>query len=392
VNAADIHELLSNRLGLRKVKQTGSGWINATCPFESRHGGGKDEFPSFGVAVADNRSSRYNCKSGSCRASGGNITSLLFALYAHKVRPQAVLEAAFWWAISRDNWHGEATFRLEHEERRLREEGPRGPKKIPRSYDWKSVVTAAINPAAAKADALFALDTPIVATLPESSLNKWRGLSDDALKFLKGSKRNLSEETIKIWEFGSGFDWQGFPRISIPVRDHEQKLVGISKRRVEHELSSGKWEMIDTKIPPKDPNDPPKSPKFLHSKGFKKSLFLFGECRIVKGRTARLVEGHFDVIGLWQAGYQNALAVMGSDLSREQIEKIVKWFSDVVVFGDGDPAGAAMARAIEQVLQPRIPTRVAETILGKDPDQYSDNQLTERLGPPDRQLVKTDQS
>lgn len=355
MNAADIFELLTTRLGLRKARLSSRGWINASCPFESKHGGGKDESPSFGVHVADSRSSKYNCKSGACGFNGDSLTSLIFALAANHVRVPASLESTFWWVIARDNTLREASERPDPEERKKRSRSSK-------SYNWQAALgaSAGMIPSTQSDGKVFALvpHEPMRAkVLNDSDLTRFKDLSSDAFAYLQGPKRQLTQASIDAWELGSSDG-----RIVIPMRDHEQRLVGISKRAI----------------------DPNTKPKYLHSTGFKRDLLLFGESKKIQGCTARLVEGHFDVIWLWQAGYSNAVGLMGSYPSKEQIEKIVLWFSNVVIFGDGDVAGSKMATSTCEVLKSRIPVRIATPLEGKDPNEHTTAELLDLLGPPDR--------
>ena len=356
MNAEDLHKLLLDKVGVRKVKQNSQGWVNATCPFESRHGGGIDEFPSFGIKVASDRSSKYNCKSGSCGMHGDNLLGLVFALEANKVKTLVPYDVLFQWVLERDNTLKEAVARKDPEERRA--------KKVTSSvYNWQSSVEhrSISSTTAGVVPSLIVGELPIPKILPETDLDAIRKLSDEAIAYLEGPKRQLTRETIAAWELGSRYG-----RVAIPVRDYQQRLVGISGRSVPSETK------------------PPKGPKYLHSLGFKKDHFLFGESKKTSGRRAIAVEGQFDVIWLWQVGYQNALAIMGSDPSQQQIEKLVRWFDEVVVLGDGDPAGHKMARDTHEALKARMPARIAKPIEGKDPNEHTEEELSERLGPPDR--------
>lgn len=363
MKAEHIFELLTVRLGLRKARLSSQGWINASCPFETRHGGGKDESPSFGVHVASDRSSKYNCKSGACGMNGDGLTSLIFSMVAHQVRTPVSLESTFWWVLERDNTLKEASARPDPEARK----SPRK-KAPPGEYDWKAAIGASTSllpgiPTDGKADVLVPFQLTRQVEVPSSSLDRYRTLSAAALVYLQGTKRKLTKETIASWELGSSED-----RISIPMRDHEQRLVGISRRAIDQTIK----------------------PKYLHTTGFKRDFLLFGEHKKSSNRTARIVEGHFDVIWLWQCGYANSLAIMGSHPSRDQIEKIVLWFSDAVVFGDGDAAGSKMARSTVEALKARIPVRLAEPVEGKDPNEHTEEELLDRLGPPDRHRDNTD--
>jgi DNA primase len=121
-------------------------------------------------------------------------------------------------------------------------------------------------------------------------------------------------------------------------------------------------------------------PKYLHSSGFRRDYYLYGEYQARTGERGFLCEGFFDVIYLRQYGY-NAVAMLGSHLSRFQVEKLVKFFSDVVIVPDGDGPGYEAAKKAEAQLSPRLPTIVAKVPFGKDPDQLDENELTSLLGP-----------
>src|SRR6185369_14079552 len=79
---------------------------------------------------------------------------------------------------------------------------------------------------------------------------------------------------------------------------------------------------------------------------YKKSKVLYGldlaREQIRKTRSAVLVEGYFDVIGLHQAGVKNAVAVCGTALTPEHVEVLRRCdCREVTVLFDGDAAGQA---------------------------------------------------
>jgi DNA primase len=113
---------------------------------------------------------------------------------------------------------------------------------------------------------------------------------------------------------------------------------------------------------------------------YKKSRVLYGidlaREAIRKTRSAVLVEGYFDVIGLHQAGVKNAVAVCGTALTPEHVELLKRCdCRDVVVLFDGDSAGlAAPAKAAQALLPAGLSGRVAvlPSDQGKtDPDDYA---------------------
>src|SRR5512147_2535827 len=90
---------------------------------------------------------------------------------------------------------------------------------------------------------------------------------------------------------------------------------------------------------------------------YKKSRVLYGldlaREAIRKTRSAVLVEGYFDVIGLHQAGVRNAVAVCGTALTPEHLELLERCdCREVVILFDGDQAGLAAPAKAAQVLLP----------------------------------------
>ena len=118
----------------------------------------------------------------------------------------------------------------------------------------------------------------------------------------------------------------------------------------------------------------PKSPVY------EKSRVLYGIDLAREGirrtRTAVLVEGYFDVIGLHQAGVRNAVAVCGTALTPEHVDLLKRCdCREVTVLFDGDLAGlAAPARAAAVLLPSGVAGRVAllPAAGGKtDPDEFA---------------------
>ena len=113
---------------------------------------------------------------------------------------------------------------------------------------------------------------------------------------------------------------------------------------------------------------------------YKKSRVLYGldlaRESIRKTRSAVLVEGYFDVIGLHQAGVKNAVAVCGTALTPEHLELLQRCdCREVVILFDGDQAGlAAPAKAAQVLLPSAVSGKVAVLPSGAgkvDPDDFA---------------------
>jgi DNA primase len=84
-----------------------------------------------------------------------------------------------------------------------------------------------------------------------------------------------------------------------------------------------------------------------------------------------LVEGHLDVVSLYQAGIKNAVASMGTALTQEQCNEIKRNADLVYVSFDGDSAGqAATLKGLSLLKNTGVELKVVELTGGLDPDDY----------------------
>lgn len=84
-----------------------------------------------------------------------------------------------------------------------------------------------------------------------------------------------------------------------------------------------------------------------------------------------LVEGNMDVISLHQAGFNNAVAALGTAFTPEQAKIISRYTKEIVLIMDADAAGQkAVKRAGEILKNTGLDVRVVTIPDGKDPDEY----------------------
>ena len=117
-------------------------------------------------------------------------------------------------------------------------------------------------------------------------------------------------------------------------------------------------------------------PKYLNTSdtpGFKKSKNLFA-LNFAKNHSSDqliLCEGYMDVIALHAAGFENAVATLGTALTQEQARMMTKYTKKVVLLYDSDAAGQnATDRAIKILNEVGMDVRILKLNGAKDPDEY----------------------
>ncbi len=118
------------------------------------------------------------------------------------------------------------------------------------------------------------------------------------------------------------------------------------------------------------------TPKYLNSSDtpvFKKSRNLFALNFAKNNASERLIlcEGYMDVIALHSAGFENAVATLGTAITPEQARLMAKYTKNVVVSYDTDEAGQkAATKALTLLNEVGIDGRVLRVIGAKDPDEF----------------------
>jgi len=197
-------------------------------------------------------------------------------------------------------------------------------------------------------------------------------------------------------------------RIVFPIRDIDGKLLAFS-RRVAWDKPRCQWcgaAGSKVRFGSRRKDDDPRAkggcpqcnnrwiwPKYQHSKGFKRNLYLYGEHLVDPSlRKAVVVEGNLDPIRLWQLGVRNALATLGSkpgegvpDLARgrpaEQLYRMGTMFDDILVLADGDDAGMGLANSVERFFRGRdVTVSVEQCPEGTDPGDLEAEQVLELIG------------
>ncbi|MBQ1659228.1 MAG: DNA primase [Clostridia bacterium] len=117
-------------------------------------------------------------------------------------------------------------------------------------------------------------------------------------------------------------------------------------------------------------------PKYLNTSdtpAFNKSRNLFA-LQFAKNKAKGqliLVEGYMDVIALHQAGFENAVATLGTSLTNEQATIIKRYCEEIVICYDSDEAGQkATSRAISILRPTGLRIKILKVPSGKDPDEF----------------------
>lgn len=117
-------------------------------------------------------------------------------------------------------------------------------------------------------------------------------------------------------------------------------------------------------------------PKYLNSPDtviYNKSRNLFALNIAKKSKAGRLIltEGYMDTIALHQAGFDYAVASLGTALTEEHARLIAKYTKEVILSYDGDEAGVKAAqRGIGILTKVGLSVKVLNIKGAKDPDEF----------------------
>ena len=180
--------------------------------------------------------------------------------------------------------------------------------------------------------------------------------SDDLYKYLrkKGYEDDILKDSglVTLDEVRGGYD-KFWNRAMFPIMDVNNRVIGFGGRV----MGQG-------------------DPKYLNSpetKIFDKSRNLYGLniARTTRKSQLLLCEGYMDVIALHQAGFDNAVASLGTALTSGHANLLKRYTKEVYLTYDSDGAGVKAAlRAIPILKEVGIVTKVINMRPYKDPDEF----------------------
>jgi DNA primase len=185
---------------------------------------------------------------------------------------------------------------------------------------------------------------------------EWRALFDRMI--LKKYPEALLKQAALIQQSPKGNYYDTFRgRLMFPIMNLQGKVIAFGGRLIADQ----------------------EGPKYLNSPEtpiFSKRRELFG-LNLAKKYIDRewpnliLVEGYMDFLALYQHGFKNAVATLGTALGEDHVRLMKRFVEEVIVVYDGDKAGEAAAlRGLEILLEGGMQVKLVSLPKGEDPDDF----------------------
>uniref|UniRef100_UPI004047AE87 DNA primase n=1 Tax=Aliarcobacter sp. TaxID=2321116 RepID=UPI004047AE87 len=329
-NNLDVVDVVSQFLELKKAGAN----FKACCPF---HG---ETTPSFVVSPAKQI---YHCFG--CGAGGDSIKFVME--YEKLTYPETIEKLASMY-----------NFNLEYENSTEKKQDTKIIEEVNKFYQKLFVSNLAVKEYIQKRG------------ISEFSVEKFEigyaPASIDTINFLKSNHYNLTDAIdLGIIDTGTNGLYSRFiERITFPIYSISGKLVGFGGRTI-------------TGHNAKYVNSP-------QTKIFNKSKLLYGyhlaKEQIYKKNQIIVCEGYLDVIMLHQAGFNTAVATLGTALTQEHLPLLRRGEPKIILAYDGDKAGLAAAfKASVMLSQSEFEGGVIIFADGMDPADMVNNNKIEQL-------------
>ena len=182
---------------------------------------------------------------------------------------------------------------------------------------------------------------------------QWQSLADTLRR--AGFNPALAAQAGLLGTSASGRAYDRFRgRLMFPIRSLSNQIIAFGGRIIADEEEAKYINSADTPI-------------------YKKGEHLYGLAQarraIAASGEALLTEGYMDVLTLHQFGYANAVGVLGTALTPDQVKRLSGFASRLLLLFDGDRAGRKAAlRSCEMLLTRGLSCRVVLMPEGEDID------------------------
>ncbi len=217
--------------------------------------------------------------------------------------------------------------------------------------------------------------------------NLYSGKAEEHLEYL--SKRKILPATVRKFGLGASTDYISLPRFlrgkgytaeemtdsGVCARTSDGRIIDAQGGRLIIPIIDSLDEVIAFGGRLLQKSDRAKYKNTRDTELFDKSKNLFNLNLVKRLRRTEgissliIVEGYMDAISLYQAGFRNIVASMGTSLTKEQARLCKRYCDNVLISYDGDFAGQkANLRGLEILGQEGLKVRVVPLPDGMDPD------------------------
>ena len=144
-------------------------------------------------------------------------------------------------------------------------------------------------------------------------------------------------------------------RLMFPILDVRDKVIAFGGRILEKDAKTAKYINSNENL--------------VYSKG--RNLFAMNLAKKSSQKRIIVVEGYMDAISLYQRGFDNVVASLGTALTEAQGRLLRKYGEQVILSYDSDGAGqAAIVRGMDILKKLGCDVRILQMEGAKDPDEY----------------------
>ena len=196
-------------------------------------------------------------------------------------------------------------------------------------------------------------------TIKQFGLGFANKTSDDLTRYLKS--KGYSDDLIKEAGLASfderfGMHDKFWNRVMFPIQDINHRVIGFGGRV----MGEGEPKYLNS----------PETPVFDKSR----NLYGLNFARTARKNNIILCEGYMDVIAMHQAGFQQAVASLGTAFTPGQANLLRRYTEEVLLAYDSDGAGTKAAlRAIAILKEVDLTGKVINLEPYKDPDEFMKN-------------------
>jgi DNA primase len=187
------------------------------------------------------------------------------------------------------------------------------------------------------------------------ALDSYSGLFNYLLK--NNINREILQETGLFGSNERGVYDLFRDRLMIPIHSSSGRVVAFGGRKLDENKQGGKYINSPTTL--------------IYTKGKEVFGLHLTKYEIGKKDFVLISEGYLDMLRLYDMGFTNSVASLGTALTNEQISLLGRYTQNFYIIYDGDDAGVKAAiKAASAVVRRGFISRIITLPKGEDPDSY----------------------